>query len=222
MARSDHVHLRQLGDLEQRNAFESEHRLVLGSGWWGLAQRASGTAKERLLARALHHYLAVENAGLMDQAALRMIRYRKEQILPTLPERNYLYFRAEESAEAIQRGGLRVYRLRLDGKISYYALWTRPPGDGESRVVFRLAGRYRRFQGAAAIEDAARRCATPLVFRVLGDGQELWRSEPLQEVGGRQDFDVEVAGVDELTLVTECPGSNEGAFAIWVEPRLQE
>jgi hypothetical protein len=81
---------------------------------------------------------------------------------------------------------------------------------------------YKKFQGSVGLNDVASESKTAVVFRIQGDGKELWKSEPVKALRDGEKFDVDVTGVRELTLLVDCPGDNFGALAEWVEPRLSE
>ena len=62
---------------------------------------------------------------------------------------------------------------------------------------------------------------TPLTFELWGDGGLLWRSK---QIAGQQDTDhceAFIGKVQTLELRVLCPGSNLGAKAVWVEPRVK-
>ena len=42
----------------------------------------------------------------------------------------------------------------------------------------------------------------------------------MQKIGDPEEFDINVAGGKRLDVVVDCPGSNYGAHAVLVEPRL--
>jgi hypothetical protein len=86
-------------------------------------------------------------------------------------------------------------------------------------VSYALGKKYRTFKAAAAIHDSER-TGTALVFKVRGDGKDLWQSQPLQEKGSSQECSISVAGIDKLELEVHCPGDFGSAHAVWVEPRL--
>jgi hypothetical protein len=90
-----------------------------------------------------------------------------------------------------------------------------------SRLDFDLRGAYDRFEARAGVDDAAR-FAGSVVFVVLGDGEELYRSPrvtgsdlaPLEIAAG-------IAGVETLTLSVEDAGDgNEKDLADWGAPRV--
>ena len=220
LARCDEVHLRKLAHIDYVPS-EPPEELILGCGWWGLAHRAEGSAKGQLLAKALKHYSVVAREPSFGEETLGMVRHRIAQALPFLPERNLLFFLPEASADNVQ-GGKRIhgYGLKMNGKTLPFSLWAQPPANGSSRIEYRLGGQFKKLQGAAGIDDSTYRSETPLIFRVLGDGKELWASPGIEKSGSPVDFSVDVGGVNDLSLVVECPGSNATAFAVWVEPGL--
>ena len=61
---------------------------------------------------------------------------------------------------------------------------------------------------------------TPLVFEIQGDGRLLWESRPMGQKGDHQACTVSVQGVDELTLLIDCPGPENWGLGAWIEPRL--
>ena len=115
---------------------------------------------------------------------------------------------------------LRGYQVSVRGVISPFGLSVEPPANGSSRVVYRLDGPYKKFQGSIGLNDVAGESKTALVFRILGDGKELWKSQPVRTLRDGEDFEVDVSGVSELTLAVDCHGDNFAALAAWVEPRL--
>ena len=59
-----------------------------------------------------------------------------------------------------------------------------------------------------------------MVFRVLGDGKVLWQSKPLQAYGARQECNIEIRGVQQLTLEAGCSGNGQWGWAAWINPRV--
>jgi serine/threonine protein kinase/S1-C subfamily serine protease/peroxiredoxin len=224
MARSDQFLFRQQIERKPRSqTLPFEHHKLAG-GWWGLAQQASGKAKEGLLARAVKHYwMATELDRGLQEEVRHMIRDRMREALALLPQRNYLFFKTEVSADGVPSPrDLRDRMVKVNGAESPFGFSMHPPAKGSSRVAFRLDGQYQKVQGGVGINDAVDDARTPLVFRILGDGKELWKSGPIKSAHDETQFDVAVSGVSELTLVVECPGDNAWAMASWIEPRLVE
>lgn len=207
---------------EQYTDLTSYDEINLAGGWWGLAQQSSGAAKQGLLAMALKHYWEAAR-GDWGEEVQPLLRDRIHQALAELPQRNYLFFKLERSVEGVEHPDkLRVFQVSVGGKPSPFGLSAEPPSNGSSRIAFRLNGPYTKFQGSVGLNDVASESKTAVVFRIQGDGKELWKSEPVKALRAGEKFDVDVTGVRELTLLVDCPGDNFGALAEWVEPRLSE
>jgi serine/threonine protein kinase len=108
-------------------------------------------------------------------------------------------------------------RVTVKGVPSPNGLYMVPPSDGASHVSYWLGKKYQTLQGTAAIHDGAKP-VTALIFKVRGNGKDLWQSQPLK--GSSQPFTVSVAGIDKLELEVHCQGNNGDAGAVWVEPQL--
>ena len=111
-------------------------------------------------------------------------------------------------------------RIVVNGEPSPHGLGTHPRSDSDARVLYRLNKSFGQFVGAVGINDTSPGFSTPLTFQILGDGRELWNSQPIHETKKLEYFDVSVKGVDRLELVVHCPGYLSGAHAVWVEPAL--
>jgi formylglycine-generating enzyme required for sulfatase activity/serine/threonine protein kinase len=102
-----------------------------------------------------------------------------------------------------------------------HSLWMRPKSNHVSFVRYRLDGRYARFESdAGQVPETNAPPTSPMTFRVLGDGRELWKSKP---IAAKDDFDVvsiDVRGVQELRLETSCAGGEHNCEATWYNPRL--
>jgi len=113
-------------------------------------------------------------------------------------------------------------RIVVGGKPSPKGLSMHPDANSESHVEYALDGACETFEADAAINDtAAAGPASPLVFRVLGDGRTLWASHPTKESGQAQNCRVDVSGVRKLELVVQNLGTLPCAHAVWLEPRLR-
>lgn len=69
----------------------------------------------------------------------------------------------------------------------------------ESRMLINLGGRGNRFTALVGVDDAAGGKGT-VVFRILGDGKELFNSGVMTCGGKPKKVDVKLKGVDKLTL----------------------
>ena len=125
-------------------------------------------------------------------------------------------------------------RVVFRGRPCRHAVTLQPPARDCSYVAYNLQGKFQTFEAMAAVlpvheGNAAVLKANPLFegkaysrleFRVIGDGEVLWRSRPIQDSGDWQQCRVSVQGVSLLELQVDCPGTNAFAWAAWVEPQL--
>ena len=95
-----------------------------------------------------------------------------------------------------------------------------PPAKGTAFVKYRLDKTFRIFEATVALDDSSPGSITPIVFQVVGDGQVLWTSKPVQKAGLKQDCKVSVSGVTILELRVNCSDRLEGAYAVWLDPRV--
>jgi|GEM_PF-2523416 len=110
----------------------------------------------------------------------------------------------------------------VGGDFTPDAISMHPADNASARVVYRLHKQFGQFQATVALADTAAQAplAAPVVFRLLGDGTELFRSQPFEKAGEIQKFVVDLSGVDKLELTVTAGGSNLGAHAVWLEPKL--
>jgi hypothetical protein len=110
-------------------------------------------------------------------------------------------------------------RQLVSGVRCDHGLLAHPDHNSSSHVAFQLDKKYRTLSGAAALLDRVQRSATPLTFRIVGDGKELWRAT-IQESGTNHPLNFPVASVSKLELFVDCPGSADQAHAVWVDLEL--
>lgn len=91
---------------------------------------------------------------------------------------------------------------------------------------YHLGGKYTMLHTAAAISDSVRDpnnkgiSASPMIFTVVGDGKELWKSGPIQQIGEAAACSIRIAGINRLELCVFCV--NQGyAHAIWIDPYVK-
>ncbi len=147
------------------------------------------------------------------------------------PEMIYLSDLAEIEAQ-VSRGklgkagslGFEDRRIMVKSLPSPKGLSAYPSRDTPGRVSYQLDRQYHVFKAMVATNDRGPRDPAAdgaVVFRVLGDGQELWRSRPLQECGVSELCTVRVSGVERLELVVECFTKKPlRLYPVWVEPYL--
>ena len=89
-----------------------------------------------------------------------------------------------------------------------------------SAFVFPTGGSWKIFTATLGLQDGAADQGS-VVFTVLGDGKEIFRSEILRP-GQQQTFRLDLPGVQELELRTEGgEGHNHNSWAVWADPVLQ-
>ncbi|HVX13749.1 MAG TPA: NPCBM/NEW2 domain-containing protein [Pirellulales bacterium] len=219
LARGDHAALRRLAQADQQDWYDTSEQVALGDAWWEWAQRSAGEIRKHLLARSLWRYRKA--LSKLQELAKTEIQARFDAALPELPERHALFFMSESELQAGD-AFFREMPVVVRGEPSPYGLFLHAISNGSSHVAFHLGKRYRRFRGAAAINDTAwNRTVTPLTFRIVGNGRELWKSSPMQETGSSEPFELEVAGIEKLELYVDCPGDHGWGHAAWVEPWVE-
>jgi hypothetical protein len=111
-------------------------------------------------------------------------------------------------------------RVSLNGHGTKHALSLHPATRGDSYTSYDIGGNAKVFRATAMINDDHPSCTTPIIFRVIGNGKELWRSRPNRIAADPESFEVAVPGVKTLELFVDCPGSYVCAHAVWWEARL--
>jgi formylglycine-generating enzyme required for sulfatase activity len=103
-----------------------------------------------------------------------------------------------------------------------HSLCLHPNRNSTFSVTYDLNGKYATFSATVGLADSVRPSgpASPLTFRVLGDDRELWKSPAIRDVKDEAPVHVSILGVQQLVLEVECPGGNDKAHALWIEPRL--
>ncbi len=87
-------------------------------------------------------------------------------------------------------------------------------------LTFAIGGAFERFLATIGIDDAVRPNGSVL-FRVLGDGKVLFDSGIINGTDDPEDLNVDVAGVDQLTLEVDYGNSWDlSDHADWAEARL--
>ncbi len=97
--------------------------------------------------------------------------------------------------------------ITFQGQRDPEALSTAPSPFQAGTVKYRLNGQYKLFKASIACNDLDKQewgSRQPMTFRVYGDGDLLWVSEPVRAVDRKQDVRLSVEGVNELELRVEC------------------
>jgi len=109
-------------------------------------------------------------------------------------------------------------RLRTDGMKMPLILKGEAHADGigmtsPASVEFEVDPRYARLVGVIGVDDLAGE-ETSVVFRILADGKEVFKSARLGRASAPQAIDVSLSGAKRLALETEG-GSGRTGFADW-------
>lgn len=94
-----------------------------------------------------------------------------------------------------------------------------------SRLVFDLKGKgYKALRGSVAIADRhVDGYNGSVMFRILGDGKEIWKSETIGPDKGSKPtakYEVNIDGVSELELVVDDLGYYGYDASVWIAPEL--
>ncbi|MBR4249183.1 MAG: NPCBM/NEW2 domain-containing protein, partial [Verrucomicrobia bacterium] len=108
-----------------------------------------------------------------------------------------------------------------DSKIDYkgQGITTVPLADGK-RVFYHTLGNEKFFAGIEGENGTVDR--GEVVFRVLGDGRELYASGIIVQGDAPQEIDLDLKGVEILELIVE-PGEKgpSGDHALWIHPVIE-
>ncbi|MCY2986467.1 MAG: NPCBM/NEW2 domain-containing protein [Planctomycetota bacterium] len=117
--------------------------------------------------------------------------------------------------------------VTLGGRTRPHGLRARPmAGQGECRLSYSLDGQYVQLRGVAGIQASGggqvgeQERASSVVFRIYGDGNLLWESEPLREPGAAAPLDLNLSGVAVLALVVDCSDSAVSPDCVWGDLEL--
>jgi hypothetical protein len=126
--------------------------------------------------------------------------------------------------EVLEKTSAKYMDVVVSGARKEHGMVTHPTRAGRARVAYVLPAGVAALSGSVAINDTAAPqpgggARTPVTFRILGDGRELWKSRPVQKSGDPQAFDVRLAGCKRLELAVDCDDPF-AAHAVWIDPFL--
>jgi regulation of enolase protein 1 (concanavalin A-like superfamily) len=108
-------------------------------------------------------------------------------------------------------------KVKVNGKEWSKALGMHPPGDDKPcKVRYKLDDPATSLETTVAISEGPWSPMSDVVFEVLGDGQPLWKSGPINR-GRTEACKVSLKGVRVLELRTRC-GAPTGCHAVWLDP----
>ena len=110
--------------------------------------------------------------------------------------------------------------VRLGGRVSPHGIGMHPPNGPKSAAAsFTIGGNYHRFKGWVGLNDHRIDALTPVRFTIKADGKTIWESDDLMRSSPPVAFDVDVSGVERLTLETRTR-LHVHAHAVWFEPHM--
>jgi hypothetical protein len=106
--------------------------------------------------------------------------------------------------------------VRVDGDMYLNTINAHAP----SRIVYSLAGKdFKRFSGTAGIKDGS--SMGSVQFMIYGDDTLLWKKKlNVKKTRQHADFDVELDGVNQLTLEVDALDNNHSDWSYWLSPKL--
>lgn len=110
----------------------------------------------------------------------------------------------------------------LDNSPSPKGIFTHPAPNDFAMVRYDI-GKLKKqiFRAKFGIADLrSKNLSSKLTFVVIGDGEKLFTSKPIQNWGVAHECEINVRTVKELELRVECDGDATDALAVWYEPRL--
>jgi hypothetical protein len=193
-----------------------------GQARWGWKEKLAAATKAVTTGLAFKLNPLDPFPGIVEESICRAEKRAKE-VLESMPAGDVpLHTMRPVSLSAL--GYDPAHRPVILGMEHPHSFQLHPFPGGPSTAVWEVGGRYKRLAGAVAIDDRANGGAgpdTPLVFSVLVDGTEVWKSQPAKRPKQIQEFSVGLEGRSQIELRVDCPGSNYCAHAVWVAPRLE-
>jgi len=114
---------------------------------------------------------------------------------------------------------------QLCGTIYFESLWTKIDFwvgiKDPSVAVYAIGRRYSKFKATVGVADDERNLNSQVVFKVIGDGNTLYQSQPLK-VGAIENIDVDVSSVLTFQLqVHQVAGSGSSDIqGVWGDARF--
>ncbi len=222
LAKGANPELKELAAADLAAPEEMKPRMALGDRWWKLAETQHDPGASRIVGRSGYWYERAlpDVTGLEKIKVQRRLNESRPSWLSEMPMRDEVV----GAWGGIGRGttGRETGTpITVDGQTSPHGLGMHPPSSSAAHVTFDLDKQYKHLVGAAAVSDLADKpTGSPLTFRVVGDGRELWRSKAINSPGVRLSFLADVSNVSKLELFVDCPGYFHGCYAVWAEPQL--
>ena len=108
------------------------------------------------------------------------------------------------------------------GKLSTHGISMHPAPKIPCHVAYILNKAFCTFRSTVALNDDTGTSGSPVIFKVRGDGRDLWVSKPMNTSRAPQEVQVDISGVVKLELEIQTGDSDSFAHAVWVEPRVEK
>ncbi|HUY89676.1 MAG TPA: NPCBM/NEW2 domain-containing protein, partial [Pirellulales bacterium] len=226
LARGDDPAYKALAERDLADPDQAEDEKALADEWWKLAEGEKGPSRKALLKRAGFWYrqAAPFPAGLDKETAEKRLA-EIEGDAPAVAAIKYLVD-LPEATVIVDKNWLGKGRddlgndLKVSGQASPKGLFMPPPDNGFASVTYIVNKKALLFTADVGLSYPNRSSSTPLIFEVWGDGGLLWRSKPIKLGEDIDHCEAPLGKIQLLELRVLCLGSNSGAKAVWVEPRL--
>ncbi|OGK25500.1 hypothetical protein A3A46_02790 [Candidatus Roizmanbacteria bacterium RIFCSPLOWO2_01_FULL_37_13] len=161
----------------------------------------AGLLVSLLIAKNTNYFLKKS----VSLTSMKPIGYRQDYLEP-------VYNKSVESARGVK------FWNRLS--VNYYFYDKGIGSHADSEITYHLAKKFSNFSTDYGIDTEADQ-SVKVYFSILGDGKELFKSGVKGRFDRPESTDVDVKGVNYLTLkITKAGESNFGAHADWLEPVL--
>jgi hypothetical protein len=223
--------LSTIAQMELTTPKSAADHLRAGDAWWDWADAQKPVAKTAAQAAAVRHYAAAlaEVEGL-DRA--RLEKRINAAVAASGGTGETLPLAAVPSVEVVgaengmsKDGTFNGKPFTCRGKKHPSSIFTHPTDNATATIAFRLPAGVRRVRGAAGVfsltdTPPTQQPGSPIVMRILADGEVLWTSRQLTQRDQSVPFDVELRGCTKLELHTTSQGSANTSWGAWLDPLL--
>ncbi len=220
LAKSSDEKLKAVAEREQKAPTDPEQQAELADAWWDLSKTEGGIARDSLRQHAAEIYRAA-----MPNLTSALKKAAIEKRLAEVATAPHLATPAAVKTELVYLVDLPADEVRIlvhplwntadfgfKGTVWPHSLWAHPTAGNPtfSHSAYHLDGRFRTLAGKVGIGGVNNVSATPLTFRVVGDGKTLWQSEPMQCAGVAFPFRINIANVKKLDSLSIAQGRKIG------------
>ena len=197
LVKGSNFKLQSLAEKDMHELSVPKDQVQLGDLWWGVSEE-----------RAVFWY---------RKARSKLLDKEKERVDKKIYKGAKSFCLSDLQAKEVNVNENDIHRKAVfNGMTSPSTLWAHPPAsNSSSHIAYQLDKQFYCLRGNVGIEDGFS-AATSLTFKIIGDGRVLWKSHPIQT--SSQSFRINVASVQKLELVVDCPGFWAACHALWIDP----